>query len=379
MVQLLRDDRLQAAKGWTFRVSDDSVYRPPALNEVFPPKGYSTHCVAGALVPEQSQDESISADQTETRASRLLVATGKFFFKYRDVASPLVFCSLAFGTKPTVLGGSRRLDLMLDGLGIALGLTGQLLRILVIGFAYVKRGGKKKHVYAETLVQEGFFAHCRNPLYLGNLLTVVGLVMIHNGVWLYLVGIAFFLLVYASITAAEEDYLQKKFGRRYEDYCARGAVLCHILRRAGQDPQGNEIRLEEDDSEGVRKHLHVSYPRPGTAGMGGHSLRWLPIGLRSNLGSDARVDSDCDGILCGANRKESRCFGHRLSWAGCPVYCQETAPALACFTLDTSDFPPRRKRLTASAQTSVPWFCCLAGPTSGMLLAQEKIAVLRSQ
>jgi len=236
-------------------VSDNSVDRPAALSEVFPPEGYPTPGVAGELVPEQPQDESISGDQAQTSASRCLVALGKFFFKYRDVSSPLVFCSLAFGTRPTVLGGSRRLDLTLDAVGIAFGLAGQLLRILVIGFAYVKRGGKRKHVYAETLVQEGFFAHCRNPLYLGNLLTVVGLVMIHNGVWLYLVGIPFFLLVYASITAAEEDYLREKFGRQYEDYCARVPRFALSFAGLGQTLKG----MQYDWRKTIRKEYGSTF------------------------------------------------------------------------------------------------------------------------
>lgn len=44
-------------------------------------------------------------------------------------------------------------------LGVALALTGQLLRALVIGFAYVRRGGKDRQIYAESLQQEGLFAH----------------------------------------------------------------------------------------------------------------------------------------------------------------------------------------------------------------------------
>jgi len=236
-------------------VSDNGVYRPAALSEAFPPEGYSAHRAPGEPVPEQSQDESICADRAETPVSRRLVATGNFFFKYRNVGLPLVFCSLAFGTKPTVPGGSRRLDLTLDAVGIAIGLAGQLLRILVIGFAYIKRGGRKKHVYAETLVQEGFFAHCRNPLYLGNILTVVGLAMIHNGVWLYLVGIPFFLLVYASITAAEEDYLQKKFGRLYEDYCERVPRFAISFKGLGKTLKG----MKYDWRKTIRKEYGSTF------------------------------------------------------------------------------------------------------------------------
>ena len=46
--------------------------------------------------------------------------------------------------------------------------------MLTIGYEYIVRGGRQGKVYAEDLVQGGVFAHSRNPLYLGNLLIIVG-------------------------------------------------------------------------------------------------------------------------------------------------------------------------------------------------------------
>jgi len=154
------------------------------------------------------------------RAS-LLVTVGNFFFKYRNIISPLVFGGLALTSKPLIIAGNRRLDTYLDIIGIVIALAGQLLRIRVIGFAYIKRGGKQKKIYAETLVQEGFFAHCRNPLYVGNILTLFGLIIIHNGILMYTVCLPFFLFLYWSITIAEENYLRNNFGRAYNDYTKR--------------------------------------------------------------------------------------------------------------------------------------------------------------
>jgi len=37
--------------------------------------------------------------------------------------------------------------------------------------------------------REGFFAHSRNPLYLGNLLGILGLLIIHNSPWAYAIGV----------------------------------------------------------------------------------------------------------------------------------------------------------------------------------------------
>jgi protein-S-isoprenylcysteine O-methyltransferase Ste14 len=150
-----------------------------------------------------------------------LIRVGQFFFKYRDLLFPLVFLPLALGTRPGVFLGDPRADLALQALGVLVVLGGQGLRALVIGLAYIRRGGKNKEIYATDLVQGGLFAHSRNPLYVGNLLIIVGLVLMHGGAWMYLAVLPFFFFVYVSIVAAEEQYLSGHFGPEYDDYVRR--------------------------------------------------------------------------------------------------------------------------------------------------------------
>jgi protein-S-isoprenylcysteine O-methyltransferase Ste14 len=167
-----------------------------------------------------------------------LVPVGNFFFKYRNIVSPLVFCGVALASRPLGISSNRRLDMYLDILGIAVAFAGQLLRICVIGFAYIKRGGKQKQVYADTLVQEGFFAHCRNPLYVGNVLMLLGLIIIHSGVLMYAVCVPFFLFLYWSITIAEENYLRGKFGQVYDDYTRRVPRFLISFKGLGRTVEG---------------------------------------------------------------------------------------------------------------------------------------------
>lgn len=150
-----------------------------------------------------------------------MIAAGSFFFRTRDVIFPIVFAALALTFTPHYPLGSPRLDFWLDLAGIGIALAGQGLRAAVIGYAYVKRGGKDKKIYADRLVQEGFFAHSRNPLYVGNLLVLLGLVVIHNSPWMYLFAGAFYAFAYLSITFAEEEFLCGKFGEEYVEYCRR--------------------------------------------------------------------------------------------------------------------------------------------------------------
>src|SRR5437867_265430 len=110
----------------------------------------------------------------ETGAARLplLERFGHFFFAHRNLVFPLVLAVLLGGLRPVPFLGSPRADRWLDVIGLLIALTGQALRVAVIGYAYIRRGGKDRKVYADQLVTEGFFNHCRNPLYVGNLLVL---------------------------------------------------------------------------------------------------------------------------------------------------------------------------------------------------------------
>jgi protein-S-isoprenylcysteine O-methyltransferase Ste14 len=145
-----------------------------------------------------------------------MVRIGNFFFHYRNGLFPLAFVLLVWNG-PKIFAN----DFLAGALGFGVALLGQLLRAITIGLAYIIRGGKKRQVYAEELVQEGVFAHSRNPLYLGNLFIIAGVGLAANSLIFSAIGMPFFLFAYLAIIAAEENYLRQKFGQAYVDYCAR--------------------------------------------------------------------------------------------------------------------------------------------------------------
>jgi protein-S-isoprenylcysteine O-methyltransferase Ste14 len=149
----------------------------------------------------------------------LLERWGTFLFKYRDAVFPAVILAAIVLSRPRFPGGSRSADLLLDAAGILVAALGQMLRITVIGYKYIARGGKNRKVHAEDLVTGGVFALARNPLYVGNIMVLVGLFIIWNTPLLYAVGIPFTLVGYRAIVAAEEAFLRRKFGAPYEEYC----------------------------------------------------------------------------------------------------------------------------------------------------------------
>jgi protein-S-isoprenylcysteine O-methyltransferase Ste14 len=145
-----------------------------------------------------------------------MIAIGNFLFHYRNGLFPLVYALLLLKS-PSSLADYRLAAL----LGFLVSLTGQLLRAITIGLEYIIRGGRDRQVYAEKLVQGGVFAHSRNPLYLGNFLILLGVGIASNSILFLGIAIPFFVFAYSAIIAAEENFLRNKFGKEFDEYCAR--------------------------------------------------------------------------------------------------------------------------------------------------------------
>jgi steroid 5-alpha reductase family enzyme len=99
--------------------------------------------------------------------------------------------------------------------------VGQILRAVTIDLDYIVRGGRNRQVYAEKLVTGGMFAHCRNPLYVGNFLVLVGLGLASCSTLFLVIAVPFFAFAYMAITLAEEAYLRRQFGSEFDEYCGR--------------------------------------------------------------------------------------------------------------------------------------------------------------
>jgi protein-S-isoprenylcysteine O-methyltransferase Ste14 len=156
-----------------------------------------------------------------SRLTGAVTRLGRFVFRYRDYLAPLGLVLILVCTRPQPLFNSPQLDLWLDALGLAVATCGQALRILVIGYAYIQRGGVQKQLAANRLVCEGIYAHSRNPMYVGNFLLLTGLAIIYHSPIVYFVALPVYLLGILAIVRSEEEFLKGKFGSEYEDYCRR--------------------------------------------------------------------------------------------------------------------------------------------------------------
>jgi protein-S-isoprenylcysteine O-methyltransferase Ste14 len=111
---------------------------------------------------------------------------------------------------------------------LAIALLGETVRILTIGF--IPKGTSGRNTLspekASTLNTLGMYSVVRNPLYLGNFITQIGVGMLFH-VWeLSVLSCVWLAGLYVPIILAEERFLLGKFGDEYVRYAA--AVPCFL-------------------------------------------------------------------------------------------------------------------------------------------------------
>lgn len=118
------------------------------------------------------------------------------------------------------------LALIAGGLGV---------RALTVGFVPGKTSGRNVGgQVALVLNTTGAYSLCRNPLYVGNMMIYLGVVMLTQNLVLSLVFAALLALYYERIVLAEEAFLADHFGREYLDWAAR--VPAFVPRFSGWTP-----------------------------------------------------------------------------------------------------------------------------------------------
>jgi sterol desaturase/sphingolipid hydroxylase (fatty acid hydroxylase superfamily) len=74
------------------------------------------------------------------------------------------------------------------------------------------------------------YSIARNPLYLGNFLMVLGVVIFLRVWWIPLIYVLLFALYYERIIFAEEMFLRRKFGKEYIEWAAKTPAFFPRLR-----------------------------------------------------------------------------------------------------------------------------------------------------
>ena len=113
-----------------------------------------------------------------------------------------------------VYSGGRREEI-LEALGFALILLGQIIRVSA-------RGYKAEHSRdSQALIQGGPYQVVRNPMYLGIFLIGLGVVLAIFRWWAVIVFIAVFIIRYILLIYTEEKKLGAMFPQSYPEYCRK--------------------------------------------------------------------------------------------------------------------------------------------------------------
>ncbi|HUR09979.1 MAG TPA: isoprenylcysteine carboxylmethyltransferase family protein [Flavitalea sp.] len=202
-----------------------------------------------------------------------MVQIGNFFFRYRNFLFIFLYL-LLFIPSPDLFSENmlgEHYYVFPIVLGLLVTISGQVLRGATIGLAYIVRGGKDGKVYAEDLVTGGMFQHCRNPLYVGNILMLVGVGILANSLIYIAIVIPVFLVIYHAIVLAEEAFLRKKFLQVYDNYAARVNRWIPSFRNMSETFKGRKFNttrwiLKEYNTQyvwlsGIALILFLKYPQ----------------------------------------------------------------------------------------------------------------------
>jgi protein-S-isoprenylcysteine O-methyltransferase Ste14 len=146
----------------------------------------------------------------------MMVKLGNFLFRNRNGIFPFFYLAL-FSPSPAVIRHSATAMII----GFTITLAGQLIRAVTIGLVYIECSGRNRRVYAEELITTGIFAHCRNPLYVGNILILAGLGIASNSFIFLVIFLPLFIFFYQAIVLAEEEFLRNRFSKEFFNYCIK--------------------------------------------------------------------------------------------------------------------------------------------------------------
>lgn len=154
-----------------------------------------------------------------------MVLQGAFLFKWRSYL-PFILAIPALAALPQSgyfekwFGASA--ETVWDIFTVLVAFTGLGVRAATVGFVPAGTSGRNTYGQrADVLNTTGFYAIVRNPLYVGNMVMLLGLLMAVKVWWLILGGMAITLLYCERIVLTEEAFLRGKFGTVYEDWAAR--------------------------------------------------------------------------------------------------------------------------------------------------------------
>jgi protein-S-isoprenylcysteine O-methyltransferase Ste14 len=153
---------------------------------------------------------------------------GNWLFRWRSFLPlamvPLFVIELRHSAYPIM--GSYLLDRPWEILCSAISLLGLGIRIYTIGYVPAGTSGRTtSNPKAQELNTTGMYSIVRNPIYFGNFVIWVGIVLLARSALLTVTCVLAFFLYYERIIIAEEEFLSGKFGAVFAQWAEKTPMI----------------------------------------------------------------------------------------------------------------------------------------------------------
>ncbi len=140
---------------------------------------------------------------------------GHWLFRWRSylplIVVPILIWPLRSPEQLEHLAGDTVEDIY-EVICFLIAIVGLGIRCFTVAFVPKGTSGRNtKRQKADRLNTTGIYSITRNPLYLGNFLIILGIVMFTQSLWATLTVVLIFWIYYERIIFAEEQFLKKKF------------------------------------------------------------------------------------------------------------------------------------------------------------------------
>jgi len=153
-----------------------------------------------------------------------LIRQGNWLFCRRTygplLIAPVLFVALTHADILERVAG-HGIDTCWKLLCVGIAVAGIAVRCLVAGFVPAGTSGRNTQGQeAAGLNTTGVYSAVRHPLYLGNFLSMLGVVMFLEVWWFTVICCLAFWLYYERIILAEEEFLSQRFGAAFREWAS---------------------------------------------------------------------------------------------------------------------------------------------------------------
>ena len=192
----------------------------------------------------QDKQESKKTKSTIMALLHSMEKSGNWLFRYRgQLPVLLVFIAIPFTLFAPFPPLSEAVKLGVAVLAGAISFLGLWIRAVTIGTTPRGTSGRNtQEQVAEVLNSTGIYSMVRHPLYLGNYLMWLGIMVYSFSISLVIISSLIYWIYYERIMFAEERFLERKFGDDYLKWSLLAPAL--IPRFSGYKPSSVPFSLK---------------------------------------------------------------------------------------------------------------------------------------